>query len=155
MNSTTGIILLETAMAATGSTLRFGAGVPANTLGADGDSYLDTTGGIFYLRAAGAYTDQYTDQLGVGGTGLTQGQVDARVGALGLLKAQNLADLSNVATALTNLGINLGIVRTGRRGHVHRGRSGHCTHSGRRICDKGIRGWAGESGAKPYKLLRS
>ena len=67
-----------------GTTFRYGSGAPADTLGADGDSWLDVDTGIFYVRAAGAYTSQYTDQLGTGG-GLNQAQVDARITALAAL----------------------------------------------------------------------
>ena len=50
-----------------GATLQYGSGVPANTLGSNGDSYLDVDTGIFYLRASGTYASQYTDQMGAAG----------------------------------------------------------------------------------------
>ena len=34
----------------------YGAGVPAAALGDDGNSYLDTTAGTFYVKASGAWT---------------------------------------------------------------------------------------------------
>ena len=87
-----------------GATFRMGAGAPADSLGADDDTYLNTTAGIFYDKDAGTYTSRYTDQHGAGG-GLSEAQVDARIDALALRQAQNLADLANVATARTNLGV--------------------------------------------------
>ena len=62
-----------------GTTLRFGSGVPANNLGSDGDSYIDTNAGTFYLRESGTYSLQYTDQQGTGGTGITLAQAVAAV----------------------------------------------------------------------------
>ena len=87
-----------------GATFRMGAGAPADSLGADDDTYLNTTAGIFYDKDSGTYTSRYTDQHGAGG-GLSEAQVDARIDALALRQAQNLADLANVATARTNLGV--------------------------------------------------
>ena len=40
--------------------LRFGMGAPLDTLGTDGDSYLDVDSGGLYERASGAYTLQFT-----------------------------------------------------------------------------------------------
>ena len=87
-----------------GATFRMGAGAPADSLGADDDTYLNTTAGIFYDKDSGTYTSRYTDQHGAGG-GLSEAQVDARIDALALRQAQNLADLANVATARANLGV--------------------------------------------------
>ena len=87
-----------------GATFRMAAGAPDDSLGADGDTYLNTTAGIFYDKDSGAYTSRYTDQHGSGG-GLSEAQVDARIDALALRQAQNLADLANVATARANLGV--------------------------------------------------
>ena len=49
------------ALRATGSASvpRFGAGVPANLLGKDYDTYTDTTNGRVYQRLNGAYVFQY------------------------------------------------------------------------------------------------
>ena len=105
------IVALESATAATGNTFRIGTGAPADTLGVDGDTYLDKDAGTFYLRASGAYTDEYTDLLGASG-GLNQSQVDARVTARALLKANNLSGLTDAAAARTNLGINLALFAT-------------------------------------------
>ena len=105
------IVALESATTATGNTFRIGTGAPADTLGVDGDTYLDKDAGTFYLRASGAYTDEYTDQLGASG-GLNQSQVDARVTARALLKANNLSGLADAAAARTNLGINLALFAT-------------------------------------------
>jgi hypothetical protein len=41
---------------AAGATIRDGAGVPSNTLGTDGDYYIDNTNGDFYLKASGVYS---------------------------------------------------------------------------------------------------
>jgi hypothetical protein len=41
-----------------GSTLRVGAGVPNNALGLNGDSYINSSNGTLYAKAAGAYTLQ-------------------------------------------------------------------------------------------------
>jgi hypothetical protein len=41
---------------AAGATIRDGAGVPSNSLGADGDYYIDNTNGDFYLKASGSYS---------------------------------------------------------------------------------------------------
>jgi hypothetical protein len=49
-----------------GSVVRFGAGVPSNSLGADGDVYWDTTNGRVYARAAGVYTLQQALSAGGG-----------------------------------------------------------------------------------------
>ena len=87
-----------------GFTLRFAAGAPADTLGSDGDWYINTTTGGFYEKASGAWAVRYTDQVGAGG-GLTESQVDARIDTLALRQAQNLADLDSAGTARTNLGL--------------------------------------------------
>ena len=51
-----------------GFTLRAGAGIPAATLGADGDWYLRTTNGAMYQKGSGAWLLIYTDQIGQAGT---------------------------------------------------------------------------------------
>ena len=94
---------LQAALANSGATFRIGAGVPANALGSDRDTYLDSDTGTFYLRDAGTYANQYTDQVGTAGLDTTQ--VNALIAAAALLKAQNLADLDNVGIARTNLGV--------------------------------------------------
>ena len=88
----------------TGFTLRQGTGNPANSLGADGDWYLNTTAGSWHEKVSGSWVDRYTDQVGAAG-GLTQDQVDARVDLLALLQVNNLSDVGNVATARTNLAV--------------------------------------------------
>ena len=102
--ATTAFVQAALAALSTGSALRFGSGAPGSSLGDNGDSYLDTDAGGFYSKTSGSWALEYTDQAGTGG-GLTQAQVDARVNALALRKAQNLADLANVVTARTNLGL--------------------------------------------------
>jgi|HubBroStandDraft_6_1064221.scaffolds.fasta_scaffold756193_1 hypothetical protein len=42
---------------APGTIWRHGSGVPSNSLGADGDYYLDVAGVDVYFRAAGVYTN--------------------------------------------------------------------------------------------------
>ena len=64
----------------TGFALRFGVGAPNDSLGSNGDWYINTTTGGFYEKAAGSWELRYTDQVGAGG-GLTESQVDARVTA--------------------------------------------------------------------------
>ena len=49
-------------------TFLFGTGVPASTLGVDGDTYLDTDSGTLYKKAAGAWAEEYTITAG-GGSG--------------------------------------------------------------------------------------
>ena len=61
------IVALAGMSGSSGATFRFGSGAPADTLGADGDSYLDVDSGMFYWRASGAYASEYTDQAGPGG----------------------------------------------------------------------------------------
>ena len=94
----------RTALGPLGFTFRHGPANPPDSLGADGDWYLQTTAGIWLEKVSGTWQVRYTDQVGAGG-GLTEAQVDARVDLLSLRKAQNLADLANAATARTNLGV--------------------------------------------------
>ena len=54
---------------ASDGTFLFGSGVPASTLGSDGDSYLDTDSGTLYKKAAGAWTEEYTITAGTGSGG--------------------------------------------------------------------------------------
>ena len=49
----------------TGARLRFGTGAPSDSLGSNNDSYLATDTGVFYLRASGAYTEQFTFHDGI------------------------------------------------------------------------------------------
>lgn len=51
-----------------GSQIRNGSGVPSNSLGIDGDYYIDTDTGFLYVRAAGAYSVSVNMQ-GAGGGG--------------------------------------------------------------------------------------
>ena len=92
-----------------GFTLRVGAGAPDDTLGDDDDWYINATTGGFSEKVSGAWELRYTDQVGAGG-GLTESQVDARVDALALRQAQNLADLDSASTARTNLGLGTAAV---------------------------------------------
>ena len=62
------------------------------------------TGEDFY-GATLRYITQAVATPGGGGGGLTQAQVDARIDALALRQAQNLADLASAGTARTNLGL--------------------------------------------------
>lgn len=52
-----------------GTVIRNGTGVPDNSLGVNGDYYLDTASGHFYYKSEGAYADILT--LGGGGGGST------------------------------------------------------------------------------------
>ena len=51
-----------------GFTLHRGANAPDDTLGKNGDWYLNTTDGSWYDKAADTWTNRYTDQLGAAGT---------------------------------------------------------------------------------------
>ncbi len=64
-----------------GSTWRDGAGVPADTLGADGDYYLDTATGNVYLRSTGVYA-QVANIVGPAGATGPQG-IQGPAGATG------------------------------------------------------------------------
>ena len=61
-----------------GFSLRQAAGAPADSLGDDGDWYLNTTTGGFYEKASGAWELRYTDQVGAGG-GITGAQARALI----------------------------------------------------------------------------
>lgn len=52
---------LSVASGGSGTSVRFGSGVPANVLGSDGDTYINTLTGDFYNKVAGAYVLQYSD----------------------------------------------------------------------------------------------
>ena len=67
------------------NTLRFGAGVPVDTLGTDDDVWWDTTAGSVYQRDSGAYVLRYTDMVGAG-VGITQAQYDALVARVAALE---------------------------------------------------------------------
>ena len=103
-DATTGKLNFTVHSNAAGATFRIDAGVPDDSLGVNGDTYLNTTAGTFYDKASDVYTLRYTDQAGSGG-GLNQNQVDNRIDILALRQAQNLADLTNTVTARTNLGV--------------------------------------------------
>ena len=52
-----------------GFTLRFGVGVPSDSLGDDDDWYLNTTDGAWFQKVSGVYgTAVYTDMVGAAGT---------------------------------------------------------------------------------------
>ena len=73
-----------------GFTLRFGVGVPTDSLGDDGDWYLNTTDGAWFQKVSGAYgTAVYTDMVGQAGT------MDGVINSLAL----TLAGSSLTATA--------------------------------------------------------
>ena len=61
--------LLRGAGAADGSFL-FGTGVPATTLGIDGDAYLDTDAGTIYKKASSAWSLEFTAQEAQTGSGV-------------------------------------------------------------------------------------
>ena len=70
----------RTGVSASSFAFHFTAGVPGASVGANGDVALNTTDGIFYSKAAGAWTSQYTDQQGDAGTpGLTEAEVEALI----------------------------------------------------------------------------
>ena len=72
-------IVTVTITGGTGATLRFGTGAPADSLGANGDSYLASDTGVFYLKASGAYTEQYTPTTEARITELAQAAIQAAV----------------------------------------------------------------------------
>ena len=74
------VAIANAALASTaGFTLRSAAGAPAAALGDDDDWYINQTTGGFYEKVSGTWELRYTDQVGASG-GLTQSQVDARIG---------------------------------------------------------------------------
>jgi hypothetical protein len=95
-----------------GNTVLYGTGAPANTLGVDGDFYINTTSHFIYgPKASGAWpagTSLIGPQGPIGATGVAgpQGpQGPAGAGSGDMLAANNLSDLTNFATARTNLGL--------------------------------------------------
>lgn len=102
---------LSVATGSGGALVRFGSGVPSNALGADDDTYVDVTTGVFYLRAAGAYTSQYTDQTPVDSVNGYTGTVVLIKDDVGLANADNTSDASkplstaNVAALATKADI--------------------------------------------------
>ena len=70
---------------AAGAQFRYGAGAPDDSLGSNGDSYLNTTTGGFSLKGSGTWTLQYTDQVGTPGSGVTQNQLTGQLAAYALL----------------------------------------------------------------------
>ena len=66
-----------------GFTLHQGATSPADTLGAEGDWYLNTADGSWYDKVSGAWVIRYTDQLGAAGTtdGVASGISFAKAGS--------------------------------------------------------------------------
>ena len=77
-----------------GFTLHTGAGIPASTLGVDGDWYLRTTNGAMYQKGSGAWLLIYTDQQGQAGT------LDGVLNSLGL----TISGSDVVATAGRSIG---------------------------------------------------
>ena len=55
---------LRAGAGAADGTFLFDMGAPDDTIGSDGDSYLDITGGRFYKKESGTWTLQYTIQSG-------------------------------------------------------------------------------------------
>ena len=80
--------------------LRFGDGVPDQSLGSDGESYLDRTVGGIYLKIVGAWALQYIDQIG-GGGGLTSAQVQLLVNATMLSALQGQVTDGQIPNAIT------------------------------------------------------
>jgi hypothetical protein len=56
-----------------GSSLLYGEGIPGSTIGADNDSYINTTTGIFYLRTAGVWAQVFSMATGPQGPQGTAG----------------------------------------------------------------------------------
>ena len=109
-----------------------GAANPDDADGENDDWYLNTTSGTWFEKVAGSWQSRYTDQLGqagtldgvatgismantglvtvtrsVGGdlTGDFSGAIASLISTDALLQSQNLADLNNIGTARTNLGV--------------------------------------------------
>ena len=66
-----------------GFTLHQDAAAPADSLGADGDWYLNTSDGSWYDKVSGSWVIRYTDQLGAAGTtdGVASGISFAKAGS--------------------------------------------------------------------------
>ena len=83
-----------------GTSFLYGSGVPADTLGADGDSYLDTDGGTIYKKASGAWALEYTFPTGSTPAPSHTSYVAISVDDM-FTEAEFLAGMSGVGNALT------------------------------------------------------
>ena len=79
------------------SQLLYGLGIPGSTIGADGDSYINTATGIFYLRTAGSWAQVFsmaTGPQGPQGTAGTNGTNGTNGNTIlnGTINPSNLTD---------------------------------------------------------------
>ena len=101
---------LRAGAGAADGTLLFATGAPANTLGSDGDAYLNTMNGAFYKKSAGAWTLQYTDMSG----GVTPPGDHTRRGAISEDETLTAGEVT-AGTSSTTQSVTMPTWTTGRR----------------------------------------
>ena len=79
-------------------TVRFGIGIPAADLGANGDLYIDTAAGNFYTRPAGTWALHYTDKTATGGTGISEAAANNLIQAALTAAVENNTETGIVVT---------------------------------------------------------
>ena len=123
----------------TATVWRNAAGAPSNSLGADGDYYLNNTTGDVYKRTAGAYAVVASIRGTTGATGAT--------GATGPAGATGATWRDGAGVPDNSIGANLDYYLNTANGDVYQRQSGAYVLTGNIRGPQGIQGTAGATGA--------
>ncbi|MDY3532926.1 hypothetical protein PG330_03305, partial [Riemerella anatipestifer] len=143
-----------------GFSMLSGTGVPASSLGVNGDSYVDAATGTVYKKTSGVWTSTGQTLKGATGAQGIQGPAGPQglkgdTGAVGATGAQGYSMLSGTGVPASSLGIDGDSYVDATTGTVYKKSSGSWTSTGQTLKGatgaQGIQGPAGPQGLKGDK----